>query len=569
MRRPPGARLVILLVVFVLAFGGITVRLGVLQLRDQRAYAAQGLAQRVHTITLPAARGMIVDRDGAPLAMTVQARDIYADPRYVVDPVATAGAIAPLLEVKPRTLMSALTRSGSFAYLGRQIDPGVAAKIEALSLPGIFATPVPKREYPAGNLASQTLGFVNIDGLGLSGLESQFQGLLAGHPGQEQVELSPGGQLIPEGVHVVDPPVAGSTLVTTIDRQIQFQAQEYLRQAVQANHAKGGTIIVMDPRTGDIYAMANYPTFDPNAFATANANFFRNRALTDMFEPGSVNKVITAAAGLEIGGVSMSQRFSVPWTRTIGTYTIHDSHVHPIEQMTLGDIITQSSNIGASEVADKVGAPGLATYLARFGFGRTTGLRFPSEAAGQVPATPDWTGTSLSTISYGQGISVTPMQMASVYATVANGGTLVQPRLILGTNDPGGVFNPAPPSPTRPVIAKTTADELTQMLSSVVADGTGVNAAIPGYQVAGKTGTALIPDPQGGYYQNAYVASFIGFLPASAPRVVVAAIIDRPTTVYGGVAAAPLFQQVARYAIHRLGIAPAVPVPLPPSAFHP
>ena len=568
MRRPPGVRLVVLLVTFVVAFAGISVRLGFLQLRDQRAYAAQGLAQRLHTITLPATRGMIVDRDGTPLAITVQARDIYADPRYVTDPSATADAIAPLLGVKPRTLRAGLTHTGSFAYLARQIDVGVAAKIEALSLPGIFSTPVPKREYPAGDLASQTLGFRNMDGQGY-GLEQQYEGLLAGRAGQERVELSPGGQLIPDGVQVVDAPVPGSTLVTTIDRQIQFQAQQYLQEAVRANHAKGGSIIVMDPRTGDIYAIANYPTFDPNAFATANPDRYLDRALTDMFEPGSVNKIITAAAGLEIGGVSMSQRFSVPWERTIGTFTIHDSHVHPVEQMTLGDIITESSNIGASEVADKVGVDGLATYLARFGFGRTTGLGFPAEAAGQIPATPDWTDTSLSTISYGQGISVTPMQMASVYATVANHGTLVQPRLVLGTRDPSGIFHAASASPTHAVTTRTTADELTQMLSSVVSGGTGVNAQIQGYQVAGKTGTALIPNPAGGYYQNAYVASFIGFLPASAPRVVVAAIIDRPTTVYGGVAAAPLFQQVARYAIHRLGIAPAASVALPPSALHP
>jgi cell division protein FtsI (penicillin-binding protein 3) len=561
--------LIVLLVTFVMAFGGITVRLGVLQLRDQSAYAAQGLAQRVHTITLPASRGMILDRDQIPLAITVQARDICADPRAVVDPAATADAIAPLLGVRPRTLIRPLTTSGTFAFLARQTEASVAAKIEALDLPGIFATPVPRREYPAGDLAAQTLGFVNIDGVGVSGLESQFQSLLAGRPGQEQVELSPGGQVIPEGVHIVDAPVPGSTVVTTIDRQIQFQAQQYLAQAVRSNHAVGGTIIVMDPKTGDIYAMANYPTFDPNAFATANQKFFPNRALTDTFEPGSVNKIITAAAGLEVGGVTMTQRFSVPDQRTIGTYTIHDSEVHPVEQMTLGDIITKSSNIGASEVADKVGVDGLATYLARFGYGRTTGLDFPYEAAGDVPATPDWTGTSLATISYGQGITVTPMQMASVYATVANGGTLVQPRLVLGSRDASGVFVPAPASATRPVLARSTADELTQMLSSVVADGTGVNAAIPGYQVAGKTGTALIPSPAGGYLKNEYVASFIGFLPASAPRVVVAAIIDRPSTVYGGVAAAPLFQQVARYAIHRLGIAPGAPVPLPPSALHP
>ena len=569
MKRPPGARLVALFVVMVLAFGGITVRLGFLQLTDQRAYAAMGYQQRVHTLTLPAARGMILDSSGVPLAMTVQARDVYVDPQLVTDPMGEAAALAPLLGLKFAKLLPVLTGTGSFVYLARQVTPALGDKILALKLAGVGSIPVTARTYPAGPLASQVLGFVGVDGSGLTGLEREYQPLLAGAAGHETVELSPGGQSIPDGVHLVQAPVPGKTLVTTIDRQIQYQAQQYLRQAVEQNQAKGGTIIVMDPKTGDIYAMASYPWFDPNNYAVAAAKHpgaLANRAVTDSFEPGSVNKIITAAAALEVRAVSLTERFAVPWSQTIGTYTIHDSHVHPIEQMTIGDIIVQSSNIGASMVGQRVGAPMLATYLARFGFGQPTGLGFPGEASGIVPGTPSWTDTSLATISYGQGISVTPLQMASVYATIANGGTLVQPRLILGTKDAAGVFTPVPASPTRPVIRRSTADALTQMLAMVVQDGTGVNAQIPGYQVAGKTGTALIPDPAGGYYQGQYVASFIGFLPASAPRVVVAAIIDRPTTVYGGVAAAPLFQQVARYAIRRLGIATAPPVQYPPSA---
>jgi cell division protein FtsI (penicillin-binding protein 3) len=322
----------------------------------------------------------------------------------------------------------------------------------------------------------------------------------------------------------------------------------------------------MDPHTGDILAMASYPTYDPNAFATANQEAMRNRAVTDAFEPGSVNKTITASVAVQEHTVSVNQRFTVPWTLRVGPFTIHDSHPHGLEQMTLGDIVAQSSNIGAVMVARTIGSSLLASYLAKFGFGRPTGLGFPGETAGVVPGLASWTNATLATVAYGQGLTVSPLQMASVYATIANGGTWVQPRLVRGTVDGDGTFLAAPASPARSVVSAATASTVTQMLSMVVQDGTGLAAQIPGYQVAGKTGTALISDPNGGYYRNRYVASFIGFLPASDPQVVVAAVIDEPTTIYGGVAAAPLFQHVAQYAIQRLGIAPGQDVPLPPSA---
>jgi cell division protein FtsI (penicillin-binding protein 3) len=322
----------------------------------------------------------------------------------------------------------------------------------------------------------------------------------------------------------------------------------------------------MDPTTGDIYAMASYPWFDPNHFAQTNPDRWRNRAVTDAFEPGSVNKIITAAAAIESGAVSTTERFRVPQSMQVDQYTIHDSHPHPVETMTLGDIIAESSNIGIAKVAGVIGKPTLASFLNRFGYGRPTGLGFPGESGGIIPALADWSAASLATIAYGQGISVTPLQMASVYATIANGGVWVQPRLVSGTVNDAGTFTPTPRSPTRRVISRRTASILTQMLAYVVADGTGVNAEIPGYQVAGKTGTALVPSPNGGYYTNRYIASFVGFVPAGAPRVVVAAIVDEPTTVYGGIASAPLFQRIARYTIQRLGIPTAPTVPLPPHA---
>jgi cell division protein FtsI (penicillin-binding protein 3) len=465
--------------------------------------------------------------------------------------------------------LPALQADGTFAYVARQVDLEVAKRIEGLDLPGIGFLSVPKRYYPAGALASQVIGFVGIDGTGLSGLEQQYDSELAGVPGERTVEQASNGQPIAQGIDVVKQPVNGVNLQTTIDREIQYQAQEALARAVQENGAKAGTIIVMDPKTGDIFAMASFPWFDPNSFAAANPARWRNRAVTDAFEPGSVNKIVTAAAAIESGTVSITQRFQVPGSMQVGGYTINDSHPHGIETMTLGDIIAQSSNIGIAKVGGLLGETTFASYLNRFGFGQQTGLGFPGESVGIVPALADWSGSSLATMSYGQGISVTPLQMASVYATVANGGVWVRPRLVGGTVNAFGTFTPAPASPTKRVLRPETASILAQMLAYAVQAGTGTNAQIPGYQVAGKTGTALIPDPSGGYYANRYIASFIGFLPAGAPRVVVAAILDEPKTVYGGVAAAPLFQQVARYAIQRLGISTAPVVPLPPHVFGP
>ena len=566
MRRRTGRRLLVLLAVMVFAFGAIAVRLATLQVGDRQFLMTRGLDQRMHTIDLPSSRGQILDREGVPLAITLEARDIYANPSLVTDPIGEAAQIATALGERPKDVRPALIADGTFAYVARQVDLDVAQRVEDLHLAGIGFLTVPKRYYPAGALAPQVLGFVGIDGIGLAGLEEQYDVQLAGTPGQRTVELARDGQPISTGINVVKEPVDGVSLRTTIDREIQYRAQEALKLAVRQNGAKAGTVIVMDPKTGDIYAMADFPWFDPNRFAQTNPDRWRNRAVTDAFEPGSVNKIITAAAAIESGSVSTTERFHVPAQMQVDQYTIHDSHPHPVETMTLGDIIAESSNIGIAKVADLVGKPTLASYIDRFGFGSTTGLGFPGESAGIVPPLDLWSDSSLATIAYGQGISVTPLQMASVYATIANGGVWVQPRLVEGTIDGSGRFTAAPPSAARRVLRPETASILTQMLAYVVQDGTGVNAEISGYQVAGKTGTALKPDPSGGYYADRYVASFIGFLPAGHPRVVVAAILDEPATIYGGIASAPLFQQIARYTIQRLGIPTAAPVALPPHA---
>jgi cell division protein FtsI (penicillin-binding protein 3) len=561
-RRPPSHRLIVLLVIFLLAFGGIVARLTSLQVRDNQALTRLGVEQRLHTFDIPAERGAILDRTGTPLALSRDARDVYADPRDVTDPVAEARKIAKVLGSKAGDVERLLRSPGTFTYVARQVDLDVAERLDGLHLAGIQLLPVQKRYYPAGALAPQVLGFVGVDG-GLAGLEYEYNRELEGIKGTRTAELTSIGLPMSNGVDSVDEPTPGETLVSTIDRQMQYQSQRYLEQAVRSNGAKGGTIVVMDPATGDVLAMASYPWFDPNRFSTADPDAWRNRAVTDTFEPGSVNKTITAAAALDTQAVSPTRTFMVPDELHIGSYTIHDSDYHAPERMTLGDIIAKSSNIGATMIAARVGSLDLASYMGKFGYGQPTGIGFPGEASGVVPPISQWNDVTRASASYGQGVSVTPLQMAAVYATIANGGTWVQPRLVAGFQDDDGSFQAAAASPTHEVIHPATAAMVTRMLAYVVSEGTGINAQIPGYQVAGKTGTARKVDSSG-HYVDQYMASFVGFLPAAAPKLVIAVTLDQPRTVYGGIAAAPVFQEVARYAIQRLGIPAAPPVGLPP-----
>jgi cell division protein FtsI (penicillin-binding protein 3) len=552
----------------VLAFTAIFVRLAFLQV-GQEAADLRELAQeqRLRTIVLPASRGRILDRDGASLALSTPAFDVYADPRYVTDVWTTASRVAPLLGRGIPDVVEALETPTTFVYLGRQVEPEVAERIRAMDLAGIGFLETTKRSYPAGAVAAQVVGFVGLDGEGLAGLELEYQSVLAGTPGERTIELDPHGQPIAGGIDVRRPPVAGSSVVTTIDRELQFQAQVALEETVEAEAARGGTIVVMDVRTGEIYAMASYPWFDPNAFAESPAWTYRNRAVTDAFEPGSTNKVITAAAAVQEQALPLDERLTVPWTMRVGGYTIHDAHPHPVLRLTLGDVIAESSNIGAVQVANRVGRGDMASYLSMFGLGRATGVGFPGEADGIMLPLYEWTDASLATMAYGQGIAATPLQMASVFATVANDGRWVRPSLVRGFVDPDGTFRPTPEPPTRRVISAEAAEMVTRMLAYAVEHGTGRNARIPGFQVAGKTGTARIPAKgRPGYLEGQYIASFIGFLPAGDPRIVVAAILDRPAAGYGGVAAAPLFRRVARICITQLGLSPAERLPLPPHA---
>jgi cell division protein FtsI (penicillin-binding protein 3) len=564
--RTPAGRLVALLVLFVLGFSGIVVRLVQLQVRDAPSYQALARDQRVRTIPLPAERGSLFDRNRQEMALSLPARAVYADPRLVSRPVATARVVADTLKLDFADVFASLHHPGPFVYLARGVDPQVSAVLEARHLPGIGFLSESHRYYPAKDLAPQVLGFVGVDGAGLAGLELQHQRLLAGWDGHEVVEADPRGVLIPQGANVDAQPVAGDDLVLTIDREIQYRAQEALAQAVRRNHAKGGTVIVMDPRTGEILAMADYPWFDPNRFAEGDPRSFRNRAVTDAYEPGSVNKVITAAAAIEERVLTLKKRLKVASSYRLYTKTFHDAHLHPKEPMTLADIIAYSSNVGTIEVAAMLGRARFYSYLERFGLTRRTGVGFPGESPGLLPPPSEWSGTSMGTIPLGQGIAVTPLQMATVYATIANGGVWVQPHLVKEVVGAEGRTRTAFRARSRRVISPDTAETLTQMLAYAVRVGTGKEAQIPGFWVAGKTGTARKVKEDGTGYSLKYVASFIGFAPASDPSVVVAAVLDEPSTVYGGIAAAPLFREVAHFVMARLRLPPAPRPPVPPHA---
>lgn len=564
--RATARRLLALLAGFTLALTGIGVRLAFLQVKDANAFQELARDQRVRAIALPAPRGVIVDRDGNQLAMSLPATAVYADPKFVQDPARTARALSPLLGRRVADVRALLQRPTRFEYLARALEDPVAERIRALELPGIGFLEESRRHYPAGAVAPQVLGFVGIDGQGLAGIELQYQGALAGRPGRMIQEQDPAGRGIPQAGTTATSPVPGKDVVLTIDSELQFASQRLLAEAVKRNHAKGGTVLVLEPTTGEILAMADYPWYDPNRFGAARAETTRAKAITDVFEPGSVNKVITASAAIEEALFPLEESWPIPDTHAVGGHVFQDSHPHPVQEMTLADIIAFSSNVGTIQTAAKIGQPLLARYLARFGYGRPTGITFPGESPGILPPQDEWWATGMGSIPIGQGVAVTPLQMACVYATIANGGEWVQPSLVRGVREPDGALEAAPSPERRRVIQPETAARVTEMLAYAVAVGTGGEANIEDYWVAGKTGTARKPLANARGYSNKHVASFIGFLPASRPRLVIAAILDEPSTVYGGIAAAPLFRDVARFAIARLRLPPAEPPAVPPHA---
>jgi len=530
------------------------------QVLNAEEYAERGVRQRSRTIELPAPRGRIYDREGDVLATSVTSATIYADPRAFRSTVradgtivpaagerfAVASALAPLIGRELDDVFTRLGRDSHFVYLARQLDMRLGQEVMTLGLPGIGLLTEPKRVYPSGGLAAQVIGFTGIDGDALQGLEALHDDILRGQAGTLQLERAPGGLEISSGQRQLAPAIAGRDLVLTLDRDIQYIAERVAADLIEEFDAAGATIVVLEIATGEILGMASAPSFDPALRREEDRDFWRNRAVTDIFEPGSTQKALTVAAGLESGAISTGTVFSVPDRYTVGGKTFSDVSKHGVEQWTASDILVRSSNVGAIKIAQQVGVADLRAQLIRFGFGRPTGLRFPGESGGLVPGADEWWATTLPTVSIGYGTAVTLLQMATFYGAIANDGIRIEPRLLRGTVGDDGNLLPVPGGATERVLSSRTAESVLQMLGEAVEGefATGARARIEGYQVGGKTGTARKPLQGRSGYSDQYVASFVGIAPLDDPRLVVAVMVDEPKPYFGGLVAAPAFAEV-------------------------
>jgi cell division protein FtsI/penicillin-binding protein 2 len=550
-RTPVNGRLRLLLLFLVIGFAVLLGRAAWLQAVQAGSLSRLAAKQHRATVVLPASRGTIFDRTGVQLAIGEQATTVYADPRQVRDPEAVAAAAGRLLGVDPNALADQLVnRRASFVYVARKADPAKASALEKLHLAGLGFYPEERRFYPQGSVASHILGYAGVDNRGLSGLELKLDKTLAGRPGAETRTIDALGHVL-DVVHA-RPAVDGRNVRLTIDHTIQANAEAVLRQTITRWRARGATAVVLDPRSGDVLAMANAPGFDANNFGRTPPAVTRNRAVTDVYEPGSTFKLVTVAGVLSDRIVTPASTFTLPYSIHVADRVIHDAEQRGTETMSVARILAQSSNVGAVTLAEKLGPTRLYRWMRRFGFGSTTGIAFPAESKGFVLPPDKWSGSTIGNVPIGQGVAVTPIQMAAAYAMVANRGVWVQPHLVERI-DGHRVTRPK----KHRVLRRAIAAELNAMLQNVVREGTGTLAAVPGYKVAGKTGTAQKPDAHGGYSGNRYVASFVGMVPASRPRLVVLVMVDEPHgAIFGGVVAAPAFAQIAQYDLQYLEVPP-------------
>ncbi|MGC9974670.1 MAG: penicillin-binding protein 2, partial [Gaiellaceae bacterium] len=538
----------------VLALAGALARAGWIQVVRAGSLAKLADAQQTQTIPVAAPRGSIVDRNNVELATNSDVITISADPKLVTTPAAEAKRAAEVLGLGgpgETVLLRALAdRKSRFAYVARQAPVGEAKALERLKLAGFDYTPASKRIYPQGTLAAQTIGFAGVDNRGLTGLELEYNSSLTGRDGKETVVRDPTGRLIDVQSTTSERP--GADLTLTIDNAIQLYVQQVLAQTVKDWHARSASALVLDAHSGEVLAMATAPTDNANSIP-ASQELLRNKTVTDTYEPGSTFKLVTVAGALSDGLVTPQTPFTLPYSIDVAGTPIHDSHPRGTERLTVSQILTLSSNVGAIKISRLLGDEQLARWIKRFGFGEPTGIDFPGESPGQVPPVDEWYGSTAGTIPIGQGIAVTPIQLAAAYAAIANKGVWVRPHLVARIGS-----KPVAPAKRRRVVTTAVADELMVMLHNVVDEGTGTAAEIPGYTVAGKTGTAQKPDLKtGGYSTYNYVASFVGIVPASNPRLVILVTVDEPRgSIWGGVVAAPAFQQIALDCLRYLEVPP-------------
>ena len=540
-------------------------RLYDVQIRQGPHLAAVAQSQRSDTVDLFAKRGSITDRDGNVLVRSMPSESVSAVPTNIVDPVKTATELAPILGMKEHDIELALRDRSQFRWLARKVSHDVALRVAALGVTGIsiIREETGTRFTPAGHLASTVLGFVGVDESGLEGLESAFDSYLKGKTGKMKVEADQFGRAIPFAeTKIIERAHPGRNLQLTLDSSLQFETERALRDRVRESHARSGTAIIMDPNTGEILALANSPDYEPAHFYRFPADARRDRAVMDAYEPGSTFKLITAAAALESHRIGPNAMFPALDSLEVGGRVIHNAEDGLMAggggSESLEQIIALSHNVGAAEIGIATGPRDLYKTIRAFGFGDPTNVELPGENPGIVPTPDQWSGSSTATISFGHGISTTPIALVRAYAAIANGGMLLRPRIVHALVGEDGVpFFTYPTEVERRAISQQTAATLRRYLRAVVTRGTGKDTAqIPGYTTAGKTGTAQVVE-NGRYEPGEYIASFIGYVPAEHPRFVILVKIERPRGVYyGGTVAAPVFSHLARVAMLHAGILP-------------
>jgi cell division protein FtsI (penicillin-binding protein 3) len=555
-------RAALIVLVFVLTlFGG---RLVQMQGLDGATVARAALGQRSTTVPMPAHRGDITDAAGVPLAQTWDRRNVIVDQtlvplykrlgpdgrRTVVGVQGAAEDLARVLDMSMTEVATRLTGTSRGAYLVRNITPEVAREVIRLPIPGVALEQASRRVYPGGTTAANVLGFVSATtGIAFGGVEQAYNDDLAGRNGWLRYEQGADGTRIPTGTTELDEPLPGRSVRLTIDRDLQWRAQQLLAAQVAATAAESGSVVVLDARTAQVLALATAPTYDPNDPTTARQRDMGNRPLLDVFEPGSTSKVITMAAALQEGAATPLTHVVVPSTLHRADRTFHDAETHGAEKLTVAGVLAQSSNIGTILTGERLPAATMYDYLTKFGVGTRTGIGL-AESPGQLAPWQKWNGSQRYTVLFGQGLSVTALQAAGVFEAIANDGVRVQPRLVSGLTDTEGVFHPSPTPPSTRVVSAQVAQQMRLMMENVVGEnGTAARAEVPGYRVAGKTGTAQAADPRCGCYRG-YTASFIGMAPADKPSIVIAVVLQRPTRGhFGGQVAAPVFQQLMTYAL--------------------
>lgn len=541
------SRIGLLFAVFLVLLGAASARAAWIGTAGSGDLKARAVTQQVEELPVAARRGTITDRRGVELAVSEDSVTVFANPLQVKDPAETAARLAPLTGAEEDELMELLVdRSRGFVYLARKVDPSAGEKIDKLELAGIGTVVEPRRTYPQGDLAGQLIGAVGTDNYGLTGIEQQYEDRLHGDDGHRRIVRDALGE--PVSIVDSDRAEAGEDLQLTIDAALQERVEAVLGDVATTFSPKGATAVVMDPRNGEVLSLANWPRVDPNDIGAADEDARQNRAVMSAFEPGSTFKAFTVAGALEEGAIKPSTRFDLPPELQVADRTIGEAHARGYVNLSVGEILAQSSNVGSVTIGLKLGAKRFDKWVRRFGFGSTTGVDLPGESPGIVLRPREYSGSSLGNMPIGQGLAVTPLQMAAGYSALANGGVLHKPTVIAGEDDEG-----------RRVVSERTAKQVASMLEGVLAaGGTAEEAQVPGYVLAGKTGTAEKPDPEtGGYSDTRFFSSFIGFAPAKGPRLMVAVMVDEPQGMYyGGEVAAPAFERIMEFALPYLRIPP-------------